>query len=154
VNVKGKIISTLLVIDTFFVSFAAGFNSRHVLIVDPNMPAYVAKPEPSASSDADKQGSAKQDSKADKATGKADKSTDKTANGADKGDKGAHATGAKGPGASTGTGAGGTASTNANSGASESKDGKKGTKSGSKAVHKPAHLTHSGTQKKAEAASQ
>ena len=35
---KGKLISTLLVIDTFLVCYAAGFNSRHVLIVDPSLP--------------------------------------------------------------------------------------------------------------------
>ena len=35
---KGKFISTLLVIDTFLVSYTAGFNSRHVLIVDPSLP--------------------------------------------------------------------------------------------------------------------
>jgi hypothetical protein len=34
---KGRFISTLLVIDTFLVSYAVGFNSRHVLIVDPSL---------------------------------------------------------------------------------------------------------------------
>jgi hypothetical protein len=38
VKAKGKFISTLLVMDTFFISFAAGFNSRHVLVVDPSLP--------------------------------------------------------------------------------------------------------------------
>ena len=35
---KGKCISALLIIDTFFISFAAGFNSRRVLVVDPSLP--------------------------------------------------------------------------------------------------------------------
>lgn len=35
---KGIFISTLLVIDTFFVGFTYGFNSREVLIVDPSLP--------------------------------------------------------------------------------------------------------------------
>src|SRR5258706_15679300 len=34
-------ICTVLVIDTFLVSFYAGFNSRHVLIVDPSLPPLV-----------------------------------------------------------------------------------------------------------------
>ena len=38
---KGKFISTLLIIDTFFVSFAFGFNSKHVLVIDPNLPPLV-----------------------------------------------------------------------------------------------------------------
>jgi hypothetical protein len=38
---KGKFISTLLVIDTFFASFAAGFNSRTVLVEDPTLPPIV-----------------------------------------------------------------------------------------------------------------
>ncbi len=50
---KGIFISTLLVIDTFFVSYAVGFQSRHVLIVNPKLPPVVqnkveAKPLPAA----------------------------------------------------------------------------------------------------------
>jgi hypothetical protein len=50
---KGIFISTLLVIDTFFVSYAVGFQSRHVLIVNPKLPPVVqkkveAKPIPAA----------------------------------------------------------------------------------------------------------
>ncbi len=142
-NVKGKIISTLLVIDTFFVSYAAGFNSRHVLIVDPALPAYVAKPEPSKSSDTDKQGTTNEGSKGGKAT-------EKTAGG---GVKEAHATGAKGS-APPGSGAGESTGVNSGSSASESRDGKKGTKSAPNAVHKPAHSAQNGTPKKADTAGQ
>lgn len=39
-NAKGMVISTLLIIDTFLVSFAFGFNSRHVKVIDPSMPPY------------------------------------------------------------------------------------------------------------------
>jgi hypothetical protein len=42
---KGKFISFLLIVDTFFVSYALGFNTRHVLEVDPKLPPYVAKQE-------------------------------------------------------------------------------------------------------------
>lgn len=38
---EGIFISTLLVIDTFLVSFYFGFNSRHVLVVDPSLPPLV-----------------------------------------------------------------------------------------------------------------
>jgi hypothetical protein len=38
VKAKGKLVSALLVIDTFFISFALGFNSRSVLVVDPSLP--------------------------------------------------------------------------------------------------------------------
>jgi hypothetical protein len=40
---KGIFISVLLVIDTFFVSYAAGFHSRHVLVVNPKLPPVVQK---------------------------------------------------------------------------------------------------------------
>ena len=40
---KGIFISTLLVIDTFFVSYAAGFHSRHVLVINPKLPPVVHK---------------------------------------------------------------------------------------------------------------
>ncbi|MBS1990507.1 MAG: hypothetical protein JSS83_08320 [Cyanobacteria bacterium SZAS LIN-3] len=40
-NGMAKFIAGLIVIDTFFVSFAVGFNSKHVLVVDPSLPAYV-----------------------------------------------------------------------------------------------------------------
>lgn len=36
---EGIFISTLLVVDTFLVSFYFGFNSRHVLVVDPSLPS-------------------------------------------------------------------------------------------------------------------
>ena len=38
-NFMGKFIATLIIIDTFFVSYAVGFNSRHVLIEDPTVKA-------------------------------------------------------------------------------------------------------------------
>lgn len=41
---RGLFISTLLVIDTFLASFAVGFNSRHVLVVDPSLKEVVAPP--------------------------------------------------------------------------------------------------------------
>jgi len=44
---KGIFISTLLVIDTFLVSYAAGFHSRHVLVVNPKLPPVVHKIEES-----------------------------------------------------------------------------------------------------------
>lgn len=36
---KGIFIATLLVVDTFFVAYAYGFHSRHVLVIDPTLPA-------------------------------------------------------------------------------------------------------------------
>jgi hypothetical protein len=44
VNAKGKFVSTLLTIDTFFISFAVGFNSHPVLVVDPSLPPLKTKP--------------------------------------------------------------------------------------------------------------
>ena len=41
-GLKGKIVCTLLVVDTFVLSYAVGFNSRHVLVEDPTLPPYVA----------------------------------------------------------------------------------------------------------------
>ncbi|MDP3508659.1 MAG: hypothetical protein Q8T09_11755 [Candidatus Melainabacteria bacterium] len=38
---KGKFISFLLVVDTFFVAYAYGFHSRQVLVVDPKLPPVV-----------------------------------------------------------------------------------------------------------------
>ncbi|HEY9785828.1 MAG TPA: hypothetical protein V6D17_10535 [Candidatus Obscuribacterales bacterium] len=40
---RGKFICTLLVIDTFLVSFAAGFNSRQVKVIDPSLPPVQAR---------------------------------------------------------------------------------------------------------------
>ena len=40
---KGIFISTLLVVDTFLMSYAAGFHSRHVLVVNPKLPTVVEK---------------------------------------------------------------------------------------------------------------
>lgn len=40
---KGKFISFLLVVDTFFVAYAYGFHSRQVLVVDPKLPPVVHK---------------------------------------------------------------------------------------------------------------
>lgn len=40
---KGKFISFLLVVDTFFVAYAYGFHSRQVLVVDPKLPPVVRK---------------------------------------------------------------------------------------------------------------
>lgn len=45
---KGRFISLLLVVDTFFVSYAFGFHSRHVLIVDPKLPPVVKRVEAKA----------------------------------------------------------------------------------------------------------
>ena len=42
---KGRFISFLLVVDTFFVAYAYGFHSRQVLIVDPKLPPVVLKKE-------------------------------------------------------------------------------------------------------------
>lgn len=42
---KGIFISTLLVIDTFLMSYAAGFHSRHVLVINPKLPPVVHKAE-------------------------------------------------------------------------------------------------------------
>jgi hypothetical protein len=36
---KGMFVTALLVVDTFLVSYAVGFNSRHVLVVNPSLPA-------------------------------------------------------------------------------------------------------------------
>lgn len=35
---KGRFISTLLVINAFLGGYAFGFNSRHVLVIDPSLP--------------------------------------------------------------------------------------------------------------------
>lgn len=131
-SAKGKVISTLLIIDTFFVSYAAGFNSQHVLMVDPNLPAYIAKPEPVPSIDADKQVAKKPDTKpsdtsANKAAGKpTDKSTDKSPVSTVKGN---HA----GAGASK-----------------HPSDAKKETKVSSTSVHKPAHPAQKATPKETD----
>ncbi len=42
---KGKFISCLLVVDTFFVAYAYGFHSRQVLVVDPKLPPVVLRKE-------------------------------------------------------------------------------------------------------------
>lgn len=42
---KGKFISFLLVVDTFFVAYAYGFHSRQVLVVDPKLPPVVLRKE-------------------------------------------------------------------------------------------------------------
>jgi len=44
---KGRFISFLLVVDTFFAAYAYGFHCRHVLVVDSKM-APLAKSAPSA----------------------------------------------------------------------------------------------------------
>jgi hypothetical protein len=54
VKLKAKVASTILIIDTFFLSFAYGFNSRHVLVVDPTLPPYVAKVEGNAETELSK----------------------------------------------------------------------------------------------------
>ena len=38
---KGRFISFLLVVDTFFVAYAYGFHSRQILVVDPKLPPVV-----------------------------------------------------------------------------------------------------------------
>ncbi len=54
-NAKGRFISTLLVINSFFASFAIGFNSRHVLVIDPSLPAVnIDKKQPDRSQEAKK----------------------------------------------------------------------------------------------------
>jgi hypothetical protein len=76
VKAKGNIISFLLVIDTFFIAYAAGFNSHPVLVVDLSLPP-LAKPEPKAaveskkSSDktAEKTNSPRQDAKSEPKSG-------------------------------------------------------------------------------------
>jgi hypothetical protein len=45
VKAAGMFISTLLIIDTFLISYAVGFNTRHVLMVDPSLPPVQAKEE-------------------------------------------------------------------------------------------------------------
>ncbi len=35
---KGIFIATLLVVDTFFIAYAYGFHSRHVLVIDAKLP--------------------------------------------------------------------------------------------------------------------
>jgi hypothetical protein len=45
---QGVFICTMLVIDTFFVSYACGFNSRHVMVVDPALPPIQIKPDTTA----------------------------------------------------------------------------------------------------------
>lgn len=45
---KGRFISFLLVVDTFFVAYAYGFHSRQVLVVDPKLPPLAVKIEKSA----------------------------------------------------------------------------------------------------------
>ncbi len=42
---KGRFISFLLVVDTFFVAYAYGFHSRQVLVVDPKLPPLAVKVE-------------------------------------------------------------------------------------------------------------
>lgn len=37
-NARGIFVSAVLVIDAFFVSYAVGFNSRHVPVIDPKLP--------------------------------------------------------------------------------------------------------------------
>jgi hypothetical protein len=34
----GIFISSIVIVDTFLVSYAVGFNSRHVLVIDPKLP--------------------------------------------------------------------------------------------------------------------
>ena len=42
---KGIFISAILITDAFLVSYAVGFNSRHVLVVDPSMKPVAAATE-------------------------------------------------------------------------------------------------------------
>jgi regulatory protein YycI of two-component signal transduction system YycFG len=42
---KGIFISAILIVDTFLVSYAIGFNSRHVAVVDPTMKPVAAPQE-------------------------------------------------------------------------------------------------------------
>lgn len=43
-NAKGVFITTILTVDSFLICFALGFNSRHVLEVDPALPPLPASP--------------------------------------------------------------------------------------------------------------
>jgi hypothetical protein len=43
-NAQGKFISFMLIVDTFLVGYAYGFNSRKVLVIDPKLPPLVVKP--------------------------------------------------------------------------------------------------------------
>ena len=60
----GMFVSSILVIDTFLVSFYLGFNSRHVLVVDPSLKpvASAAEENPSSSSPQAKKPDAAKDS--------------------------------------------------------------------------------------------
>ena len=62
----GKFIGFLLIVDSFFVCYYLGFNSRHVLVVDPTMQPVVAKQAEKAAdkTDATKPGAEKTDSAA------------------------------------------------------------------------------------------
>lgn len=74
-KVKGMFISTLLVIDTFFISYAVGLNSHPVLVVDPSLPPVVPKVADKPKADAKKP-------EGDKGTagkGKEDKKSEKSA---------------------------------------------------------------------------
>lgn len=42
-NAGAKIVCFILLVDSFLVSFAVGFNSRHVLVIDPSLPASAGK---------------------------------------------------------------------------------------------------------------
>lgn len=48
---KGRFISFLLVVDTFFVAYAYGFHSRQVLVVDPKLPPLAVKLEKTAAAE-------------------------------------------------------------------------------------------------------
>jgi hypothetical protein len=43
-NAQGKFISFMLIVDTFLVGYAYGFNSRKVLVIDPKLPPVTVKP--------------------------------------------------------------------------------------------------------------
>lgn len=63
----GQFISALLVVDTFFVSYAVGFNSRRVLVVDPSLPPIVQPhAEPAVTGSGAKDAAGEKDKKADK----------------------------------------------------------------------------------------
>ena len=66
---RGICISALIVIDTFFVSFAVGFNSQSVLVVDPSLPPLAPMASPPKTADLSKKPAV--DSKLEKAPGKA-----------------------------------------------------------------------------------
>jgi hypothetical protein len=68
VKASGIFVSAILVIDTFLVAYAVGFNSRHVLMVDPTMKPVAAKPAPAEQDKTEKIKATAEDKSAAKGT--------------------------------------------------------------------------------------